>query len=196
MGRKGGAEIAGLGARTRGRGGGARPEGASAEARRRLGAGGLPPAGPGGELGRGGALAGGRWRGGRSYSPACSQPRRTQTWGSGGEGSCIPQPASAGGGLQDEEGLCPFGLLPSARPPASTARLRGLSPRSPGPSLPAAQRTRGPGNGAANWQGQAQSGRRPEPREQRPRSAEQPEKLAAAARVGPASPGLSPPPGT
>ncbi|CAM9460173.1 unnamed protein product [Rangifer tarandus platyrhynchus] len=97
-------------------------------------------------------------------------------------------PASAGGGLKDEEVRSPFALLPPARPPASTAALRGLSRRSPSASLPTARLTRGPQSGAANSQGLARCRRRLEPREQRPRSAAQPEKLAAAAQVGPASP--------
>lgn len=129
-------------------------------------------------------------RGGRSQLRLARSPAGRRPGDQEGRGRRCRKPASAGGGLQDEEGLCPFALLPPARPPASTAPPRELSRTGPGPSLPAARLTRGPGNGVANSQGRARSGRKLEPREQRPRSVAQPEKLAAAAPFGPASPDL------
>lgn len=126
-------------------------------------------------------------RGGRSQLRLARSPAGRRPGDQKGRGRRCRKPTSAGGGLQDEEGLCPFALLPPARPPASTAPPRGLSRTAPGPILPAARLTRGPGNGVANSQGRARSGRKLEPREQRPRSVAQPEKLAAAAPFGPAS---------
>ena len=67
-------------------------------------------------------------------------------------------------------------------------RCAGFRGGGPGSSLPTARLTRGPRSGSANSQGLVRCGRRLEPRDPRPRSAAQPEKLAAAAQVGPASP--------
>lgn len=56
------------------------------------------------------------------------------------------------------------------------------------PNLRAVRLTQGPRNGVANSRGPAGSGRRPEPRSRGPAALAQPEKLAVAAPVGPASP--------
>lgn len=127
--------------------------------------------------------------GGESHSARILTALRAAGLGILREGAAdSAEPASPGGRVAGKRRPLSFRFAsPGQASSKNRTATRALAERSR-PSLPAARLTRGPRNSGANTQEPARGGRRPEPQSRGPAALAQPEKLAAAARVGCASP--------